>query len=368
MRIGIDARLWNETGVGRYIRSLVYEMGKIKNPHTYIIFLRRSDYETTTLPSPQFEKVLADTSWHTLEEQIMMPQSYRNANIDLLHVPYFSVPLFSPRPFVVTLHDLTISHFATGMATTKPFPLYQIKRWGYKLVLSSAVKRASSIITVSETIKKQILEEYKINPGKIFVTYESGKLEETVNESQIAPVTYAYILYVGNAHPHKNLEVLIQAFPQVLTKVPNLKLVLIGKRDFFYERLIGYVKNKKLEANIEFPGEIENVDLPNWYKHASAFIFPSLSEGFGIPGLEAMSLTCPVIAADTTIFHEIYGDAALYFDPGNSVHLAKTILNILSDTKLKSQLIDKGKRKTAEYSWHKMARETLTIYENSARI
>ena len=108
MRIGIDARLWHESGVGRYIRCLIYELGKLKSPHTFIVFLRRKEYETIDLPPYNFEKILADVSWHSVEEQFKMPLYYRKAHVELLHIPYFSVPIFTPKPIEVTIHDLTI--------------------------------------------------------------------------------------------------------------------------------------------------------------------------------------------------------------------------------------------------------------------
>jgi glycosyltransferase involved in cell wall biosynthesis len=366
MKIGIDARLWNETGVGRYIRALVANLASFDNPHEFTLFLRKNEYEHLPSPGPAFRKVLADVHWHTLAEQLRMPSIYNQAQVDLLHIPYFSVPILTPLPFVVTIHDLTISHFSTGKATTLAIPIYRLKHLGYKVVLAYAVRRATSIITVSETVRKQLTQEYSIDPGKTFVTREAGELEF----GEVSPIKTPdnYLLYVGNAHPHKNLEILIEALLMIQKQFPRLKLVLIGKHDYFYERLKSLIARRKLAGDVLFPGDVTNAELTSWYGHADVFVFPSKAEGFGIPGLEAMGLGCPVVCSDIDVFHEIYSEAAVYFNQYKKEDLVTKLTQVLIDTTLRNSLVIKGKAKAIEYSWSRMARETLTIYENSPRI
>ena len=362
MKIGIDVRLWNETGVGRYIRALVRELGNIDKHNEYTLFLRQPQYEEVIPPNSRWKKVLADVPWHTIQEQFKMPAIYQAANIDLLHIPYFAVPVLIQVPFVVTIHDLTISHFATGKATSLPLPIYWLKRLGYTLVLSQTFKRARQIITVSETVKKQIMSEFSRSADKICVIYESGSLEPLKSKATVV-TPKNYLLYVGNAHPHKNLERLVKAYALVKRKVLDLNLVLVGKTDYFYSKLKIWVNAQGI-TGVKFIGEVNNEELAIWYKNALSFVFPSLSEGFGIPGLEAMSMDCPVIASDIQTFREIYKDAAIYFDPNSEVSLASVTTDTVKNSQTRERLVKKGRERVQYFSWNKMARQTLEVYEN----
>lgn len=361
MKIGIDCRLWNETGVGRYIRALVDNLNVLGQNHEYYLFLRKREYETLTLPE-NFHKVKAQISWHSLEEQLKLPGLFREHDLDLIHVPYFSVPVFTPRPFVFTLHDLTISRFATGRASSRSLPIYFLKRLAYKQVLYRAILNSTKIIVPSVTVKKQLVAHYPDMESKTEVIYESGELEDENKSGQ--PPLNNYLLYVGNAHPHKNLEKLISAFEILSTQLPDLNLALIGKMDFFYTKLEKYIKDADLDRKIKIYSGVGNGSLNTWYKNAKALVFPSLSEGFGIPGLEAMRQACPVIASDIDVFHEIYGAAAMYFDPNDHQDIADKIKLVLTETKLRSELLEKGMKKAQEYSWARMAIATLKIYES----
>ena len=164
MKIGIDARLMHETGVGRYIRALISNLSEIDRVHEFIVFIRSlNDLPVLT---DNWQAVLVDIQWHTLQEQLEMPKIYDQAKLDLLHIPYFSVPIFTHTPFIVTIHDLTISHFSTGKATTLPLPLYLLKRLGYAWVLKNAVTNSKAVITVSNTVREQLIEDYRLDPKK----------------------------------------------------------------------------------------------------------------------------------------------------------------------------------------------------------
>jgi glycosyltransferase involved in cell wall biosynthesis len=153
MRIGIDARLMNETGVGRYIRNLISELKKIDKKNEYIIF-------RNNIP------------WHSFAEQIRMPLLYYRAHLDLLHVPYFNVPFLYFKKFIVTIHDLTILHFDTGKASTLPYVMYKLKRFAYYLLLLKAIHWSEKIIAVSHTTKQEILDHFDVLPEHIEVIYE----------------------------------------------------------------------------------------------------------------------------------------------------------------------------------------------------
>ena len=144
MKIGIDARLWNETGVGRYIRNLIRNLHEIDLSNEYILFCRNTDVERIKyeILSNKWKIVSADIRWHSLKEQLKFHQILNRENLDLMHFTYFSVPLFYNRPFIVTIHDLIVYHFQTGKASSLPLPLYKVKHLGYRFLLDHIVKKS----------------------------------------------------------------------------------------------------------------------------------------------------------------------------------------------------------------------------------
>jgi hypothetical protein len=172
MRIGIDARLLNETGVGRYIKNLLQELAVIDQKNEYIIFLRKNAYDSFQLPGRRWSKCLADVPWHSVAEQLFMPAIFYREKLDTLHVPYFNVPVLYFGKFIVTIHDLTILHFDTGRATTLPFIFYTLRRIGYCVALLKAIFRSEKVIAVSNTTKKEILDHFHVPIEHIEVIYE----------------------------------------------------------------------------------------------------------------------------------------------------------------------------------------------------
>lgn len=373
MRIGIDARLIGETGVGRYIRNLIGEVAKQDDTNEYVIFLPTKQFAGFSLPNVRWSKVLVDIHWHTVEEQIKMPGIFRAAKLDLIHIPYHNPPILYGGRMVVTIHDLTILHFATGKATTLPWPLYVLKRLGYWLELWIGLRRAEMVIAVSETTKREIIDHIHIPAEKIAVTYEGVDPLITGDRTKLAKrlLPDPYFLYVGNAYPHKNVEMLVESFKRFLGTVKSTekpKLVLVGGSDFFYMRVKKSVESSGISESVIFFGAANDSELISLYTNAVAFVFPSRMEGFGLPALEALSLGCRVCVSDIPIFHEILGDRALYFDPLDPSGIAEVLKRVWHQGN-PEHAAEPGKPKLLQrYSWSKMARETLTIYERSARI
>jgi len=390
MKIGIDGRLWNETGVGRYVRMLFKYLPELDTENEYVWFLGEKEFNSLEMPSPKWCKVKTNIHWHTFAEQIFLPFIFLKENLDLLHFPYFTFPILYPKKFVVTIHDLIFDHYKTGKTSTLPPWFYAVKKLGYHLVNWISVFRAEKIFTLSNDAKNELIDHYRADPNKVVVTYEAGTLEDTKVKSDRPKQFQPYILYVGNAHPHKNVESLIKAIEILNTKshsgkrsasrISNslsdsgpmkiskdfqgkpgqndvLKLVLVGYDRFFYPRL---PKSKYVQVI----GEVPNSEIAAWYKYAAAFVTASKMEGFGIPPLEAMTMGCPVILSDIPIFHEINGDAAIYFDPNDPKDIAKTIKETLADKALLKNLVARGYEQAAKYSWKKCVIQTEKIYEN----
>jgi glycosyltransferase involved in cell wall biosynthesis len=366
MRIGIDARLWDETGVGRYIRNLVWQLEKIDKKNEYVLFIKKGIKKSDLgITNERFRIVETDIHWHTIEEQLLFYKVLDNELLDLVHFPYFSVPILYTRPFVITIHDLIINHFPTGKASTLPLPLYFAKRLAYQFIMKQAAKKASKILTVSEATKSEIIDHLKVPAEKIVVTYEGVDERIAKSSEQKASGRDTYFLYVGNAYPHKNLERLVDAFEKIVQEKPQCKLFLVGKDDYFYNRLHEKISSLQLDNSIIFCKNVRDEELSRLYSSATALIAPSLMEGFGLPGLEAMQHKTLVIASDIPVYKEVYQDAALYFDPLDVSSLRATILRVLEKEETHTEQREKGLKLVKTFSWEKMAQETARIYESS---
>ncbi len=368
MRIGIDGRLWNESGVGRYTRNLVRNLVEIDKKNDYVLFVQGDDsehiqQEELSNSNGSWKLVAADIHWHTLSEQFNFPQLLQKEKIDLMHFPYFSVPIFYDRPFVVTIHDLILHHFSTGQASTLPLPLYKFKLSGYKYVVAQAAKRASKIITVSESVKEEIIKHLKVPKTKVVVTYEGVDEQVSIKNNLPSRISGTYFLYVGNAYPHKNLGRLIEAFSEMLQTKSELKLVLVGREDYFYKRLMKHVYTLGLQQSILFLRFVSDSELAGLYQHAAGLVVPSLMEGFSLPPLEAMSQNCLPIVSAIDVHQEICKDAAIYFNPEDKADIAKKMMNVLDEKMKTKTYIEKGHQRVMEFSWSTMAKQTLAIYQ-----
>jgi glycosyltransferase involved in cell wall biosynthesis len=367
MKIGIDCRLWNETGIGRYTRNLVLNLQRIDKNNKYVLFVLSKDKEEikSTLKDNEFKLVDANIKWHTLDEQINFPQLINQENLDLMHFPYFSVPIFYNRPFVVTVHDLIMNHFSTGHASTLSLPIYNLKLLAYKFVLNQSAKNAKRIIAVSNATRDEIVDHLKIKIEKITVTCE-GIDDKILNfskpsSSEIKNKLKNYFLYVGNVFPHKNIDRLLKAFKML---DEDINLVLVGKEDFFYKKLKEKVKNMNLDNKIFFCGKVTDIELGYLYKNSLGLIMPSLMEGFGLPALEAMANNCLVLASEIPSLKEICEDVAIYFDPYSVNSIMEKIKEVSNDPSKFTVNKEKGLQRVKKFSWTKMAEETLSVYES----
>jgi len=370
MRIGIDARLISETGVGRYIRNLIRGLAALDTVNEYVIFLTAKNFATFPLPNDRWKKVLANVRWHTVVEQLQFPGICIKEHLDILHVPYHNPPIFYPGTMIVTIHDLTILHFSTGKATTLPKPLYVLKRLGYTYELSVGLTRARHILTVSQATKRELMDHFGVAPDKISVIYEGVDPQLSKQQTRHASrdIEGAYFLAVGNAYPHKNLETLLEGYANYRSKVSDpARLILVGQDDYFYKRLRSYAQSRRIADGVVFYGPADDNALVDLYSHAVAFVFPSLMEGFGLPPLEALSLGCPVIASDISVFHEILGKYATYVEPKDPGSIAHA-LTAAASGKIRPFTRTEVASFLKQYSWKNLAKETLSAYERSVRV
>jgi glycosyltransferase involved in cell wall biosynthesis len=372
MRIGIDARFFGPIGkgLGRYTQKLIENLEKIDSTNHYFVFLKAENFDEYEPKNKNFQKVLADFRWYTLSEQINFSSLLKKYKLDLVHFPHFNVPLLYRKKFVVTIHDLILVHFPTIRSSTLHPLFYWLKFLAYKIVIRSAIGRAQRIIAVSNFTKNDLIKTYpKIKPEKIKVTYESAEdfclfTPEKKYDEILARygIMKPYVVYVGNAYPHKNLEKLILSFREIKKAEKKLNLILVGKEDYFYRRLKNFSNEQKIQGVI-FTDYIPDHELDTIFRNASAFVWPTLYEGFGLPPLEAMSKGVPVVSSDQECMKEILSDSAYYFDGRNIADMAGAVIKVLNDSGLRERLISNGYERVTQYSWKRMAKETLELYK-----
>lgn len=376
MRIGIDCRLWSQSGVGRYIRNLVVNLAELDTQNDYVLFVKGEDVNQVKIEvrSQKFEVVKANIAWHSVAEQISFPKILAKEKLDLVHFTYFSVPIFYRGKFVMTMHDIIPFSYATGKASTLPLPLYYVKFFAYQFVVKKALHKAQKIIVPSHAVKKDILKRANVNSQKIVVTYEgvsslsNGKVTNVIERNNLK--AKKFFLYVGNAYPHKNLKKLLEGFLQFSSNNPEFRVVFAGKKDYFYDRLISSPQATALGDSFLFLNSPTDSELSLLYKNALAFVSPSLMEGFALTALDALSSGAPVLLSDIPVFREIVKNIPIvYFNPNNEADIRNAFeYSTKQPRKSLDDRIQLGKMLAKTYSWKRMAEQTLRVYESCTSI
>lgn len=369
-KIAIDARFFgpSHTGLGRYTQALITGLYQLKPK--YQIYLLSSPQAIRCLKTtfPGFNSILVKAKHYSLAEQLELPRLLNSLKPDLVHFLHFNTPLFYSKPFLVTIHDL-IKHHSQGMATTTQWPfIYPIKRVGYYLAINNAINHSDLILTPSQAVKKDILQFFPVKPGKIVVTPEAADpiffkpITKKIND--LIP-DKPYLIFTGNAYPHKNLIQLIKVVQQYRKFYHSqLQLVIVTAKDAFYQRLRNKIHKLNALDCIKIKGYSSDLQIQNLYHHSVAFITPSLFEGFGLPGLEAMASKTLVLSSNRTSLPEVYGQHAKYFDPENLSEIVKVIhwaVNLKPTQR--TQLINQAYIHSRSFSWEKTAQLTLKAYE-----
>lgn len=366
MRILIDARFWGleNAGIGRYTMNLVSELAKIDKKNDYLIFLRKKYFYSLDLPS-NWTKIKVEIPHYSFAEQLVLPFLIFTHKPDIVHFLHFNVPILFWGRYVVTIHDL-LMHKQKGLeATTLAAPIYLIKRFGYRIVFDAAIRNSRKVITPSGAVKNELVKTYGISLSKVYVTYEG--IDSKIRESNKSKIEKPYFVYTGNAYPHKNLKRLIKAISILNTNYnQRARLAISSARNIFTQRLRKFIFDLNVQKYVKLLGFTPDDKLCSLYKNSSAFIFPSLSEGFGLPGLEAMSCGTLILASNIPVFREIYEDNVNYFDPLDEYSMAEAMNQVLEMSKNKrKKSILRAQKFVKRYSWAKMAHETLEVYTKS---
>lgn len=359
--IVIDARI-RRSSTGRYADRLIEHLQKVDTVNRYTILVEPDDQWQPT--ADNFSVVpckYAQFSFNPLD-QIGFAMQLHRLKPDLVHFTMTQQPLLYFGNIVTTTHDLTMLEYAR--AGQLPQWLHQVRMRLYKFLMWWSHKKSKRIIVPTEYVKQDVAKYHPFTKDKLAVTLEASEPPLNMAATKPANIRNPFLLYVGRAFPHKNLETLVKAFEKLQTSHDELNLVLAGKKEHYYEQLEVFASSSAAKDNILFTGFVTDAELKWLYQNAEAYVFPSLSEGFGLPGLEAMAHGCPVVSSNATCLPEVYQDAAIYFDPTDTDDMAAKIDQVVSDKKLAKELVSKGKKLLPRYSWRKMAEETLEIYNS----
>jgi glycosyltransferase involved in cell wall biosynthesis len=364
MRIGIDARKLHDYGIGTYVRNLVGQLARQDGESTYVVICRRADAPFIRSLGPRFEPLIERAENYSLLEQVSVPFGLRRTHVDLFHAPHYVVSPLTRCPTVVTIHDCIHLRFPQYLPN-RAAAVYA------RTMMTMAARRAHRILTVSQASKEDILRYLKVPASKIEVIYNAldERLATAPSPDEITRVrerlqlTSPFILYAGNIKPHKNVDRLIEAF-SILRKRRggDLKLLIIGDEISKYPNLRRLVHRFQLHKYVRFHGFVSDETLAVLYRLATAFVFPSLYEGFGLPPLEAMAAGTPVITSNVSSLPEVVGDAALLIDPMNAGAIADAMTRVLSDQALRSDLVRRGCERVKTFSWERSVRRTREVY------
>jgi glycosyltransferase involved in cell wall biosynthesis len=381
MKIGINTLFFRHptTGSGQYLIHLLNALAEIDSQNEYILVgpdpLTDSVKEQLKVPFEHWVKGVSGPLRHHASfekmtwEQWTGPREARKLHVDLFHVPHFAPPFFhGSTPTVVTIHDVIPLRLPLYHATAKAKV--------YSSVVSRAAHRANMIITVSQHAKQDIISALKLSADRIRVTYEAAGAEYTpVEDPEKLAATRArygltgrYIFYLGGLDARKNVPQLVRAFSHLYSRLgdPQLQLLISGNPD--KQRGSLFPDPRPVAADLGMDGQIlfrfvEDEDKPAIYSGASAFVFPSLYEGFGLTPLEAMSCGAPVICSNRTSLPEVVGDAAITIDPDDLLSMVDAMYNVLTSDELGANLRVRGLQRAQQFNWQQTARETLAIYE-----
>jgi glycosyltransferase involved in cell wall biosynthesis len=361
MHIAIDARIINSS-TGRYVERLVTYLQDVDRENQYSILVRKKDKDFWRPKNDNFSVVVADFDQYSFAEQTGYLRFLNELQADLVHFCMPQQPVLYKGHSVTTMHDLTL---LKTYNSDKNWLVFHAKQLVGRYVFKRIAKTNEYIITISKFTKKEYQELTHIPDNKIPVIYEAAD----VFVDNLKPYKHSfdtYIMYVGQQSDYKNIRRLGDAHQKLLEHHPNLGLILVGRKDAAAERNEKYFQEMGYK-NILFTGFVSDEERDWLYTNTAAYIFPSLMEGFGLPGLEAMGYGAPVVSSNQTCLPEVYGDAAHYFNPYDVADITRAINDVLSDDKLRKNLIRRGHEQLKKYSWKAMAKETHAVYMKALR-
>src|SRR5947209_9260263 len=386
MRIAINAQLlsysdnYRNGGISRYIRYLLTALAQRPGEHEYTIFVNgqpvverlRGDVQASEqieyVPVAWSEsKPFSRVAW----EQLQLPSLLRERRIDVFHSPANVLPEMLPRRCagVVTLHDLAFLRF--------PHILTRTKRFYHRTFTTRSLRRATMIIANSSSTKRDAMELAGIAPERVQTVYPciDARFSNVItDEAQQAfrqkhGLGDGYLLYLGTLEPRKNVVTLLEAYKRLRSVYHrDEKLVLAGSKGWLYDAIFEKVQRLDVASEVLFPGFVPDSEHSMWYHAASAFVYPSLYEGFGIPVAEALACGIPVVTSNVSSLPEAGADIALCIDPHNVEAMAAAIYTALTEQALRQKCRTMAPLIAQRFSAQKMAEQTIRVYEQAATL
>jgi glycosyltransferase involved in cell wall biosynthesis len=378
MKIGLSTSVIQrgKTGVAQYIFSLLRAFADSDAAVRFslftfeedIPFFEKLDDRFAVIPVPEkYRPPVKNIVWH----QTTLPRLARDLDLDLLHVPSYRRLLFkSPCPRVGTIHDL---------APFRVSKKYDFARMFYgRVVVKRLARRQTEIIAVSENTARDIQQFFGIPRASIRVIHNGLNHDHFYPRNrgesrQLAATKFGlanpFLLYVARLeHPGKNHVRLIEAFERFKEETRSKWTLALGGSDWHGAEVIHQrIASSPHHPDIKALGFVSDADLPGLYSAAQGFVYPSLYEGFGLPPIEAMACACPVICSDRGSLGEVVSDAAAIIDPEEISSITKALLRLASDPEWRQALVQRGLPRAQYFSWHRTARETLSVYESACR-
>jgi glycosyltransferase involved in cell wall biosynthesis len=370
MRIVIDARRVRYFGIGTYIRNLTHALGEIDGANEYVLIrLPADEGEFAGLPG-NFRTVPHGLEDADPRDHYAFPWFVRRFRPDLVHFPLNRVPLLMPRPFVVTVHDMSSILFEEHTTLRQQLRLYRFR---------SGLLRADRVITVSDATRRDVQNFLDIDQSRLRLVYNAPNPEFFRSPSAAADqerqrvldryqIQYPYLLYAGSIRPQKNVPRLIEGFAVAREELGShpqyseIRLIIIGDEISRHPQVRRAAIECRVEEYVRFLGFVDFETLRMFYEGATAFVFPSLYEGFGLPPIEAMACGTPVITSMSSSLPEVVGNAAMLVNPENVFDIARGIKEVLFDSVLRTRLIAAGREHARKFSWQRTAQEVLRIY------
>lgn len=364
MKIAIDIREAGaeKTGKGWYTYNLVFELLKLDSKNEYTLYSDNEKNPYKEFKNAHLQHIKGNgLRWHL---NVLKDLKIQRPNIFFAPTSYI-IPSLAPKwlRVIITVHDMVAFLFPS----THKAKAVIIER----LTLRNAIKKAAQVFVVSENTQKDLLKRFKYPQNNIHLVpcAPADFYKEPVKQEELAKFKLKYklpeqfILAVGTLEPRKNFATLIKSFVIIKSKLPESKLVIVGKKGWKYEHIEATLKQYKLENDVIFPGYLDNEDLRKMYSVATVFVFPSLYEGFGIPPLEAMACGCPVVSSNVASLPEVIGDAGILIEPKNARKIADSVVSLIENDQVRNMLIERGHRRAEKFSWKTSAEAALAVFE-----
>lgn len=375
MHLAVNAHLlspvggYRQAGVSTYIHQLLEQLLPLASADRWTVYAPRG-VERVLPPASNVHLRLSrlpttNPIGRIFWEQTIAPLALLRDRPAVLFCPLNVVPLLTPCPRVVTIHDLSFLRFPDRFRAAKRHYLTALAR--------ISVERATHVLTVSEFTRQEVISLLGVPPEKVTAT-PNGRDEnlaplstERVEQFRVAKqLPERFILSLNTLEPRKNLTTLLRAYARI-KDVVAMPLVVVGGKGWMYGPIFELVDDLGLRDRVRFTGFVPREELALWYNAATVFVYPSLYEGFGLPPLEALQCGTPVITSNAASMPEVVGDAAVTFDPLDIEGLSTVLLRVIGDDALRQELRQRGPKQAARFSWKRTAAQTLEVLHAVAR-